>query len=132
MERRDVRQLAILAFVSAMAVGCGGSGGGSETSCLDGVWDCMQSDGSTVEMTISGGTIDAVIELGPISETVMATIAVDGDMLTVVDTGGGLACPMDQRGEYTFMCSDTALSFTLVSDDCMGRMSYFGCDWTRR
>lgn len=122
----------MMALVSAIAVGCGDSSSGSGTSCLDGVWDCTQPDTSTVEMTINGGTINAVISLGPLSETVVARITEDGNRVTVVDTGGTLACPMTQPGEYTFACSDTELSFTVISDDCMGRMDYFGCDWTRR
>ena len=83
-------------------------------------------------MTISSGTINAVISLGPLSETVTATIAEDGSMVTAVDTGGTLACPMTQPGEYSFACSDTALSFTLESDECMGRRDYFACNWTQR
>ncbi len=100
-------------------------------SCLEGSWSCTLSDGSTAEMTVTGDMIDGSFAMGPVSATVMATLTVDGEMISVVDTGGTGACPSSQVGEYTFSCSADSLDFTLVSDDCMGRMNFFGCEWTR-
>ena len=138
-----MRKLAIVLVVAAAAaVSCGDDDGGSEPgtdsdtngtgdSCLAGAWECTLPDGSTAQMTISGDMIDGSFSMAGATATVMATITVDGNAVTVVDTGGTGACPMAQAGEYTFACSDTSLNFTLVSDDCMGRMNFFGCAWTR-
>ena len=109
--------------------GSDATGGGGD-SCLQGAWSCMLPDGSTAEMTISGDQIDGSFIIGGASATVIATLTVDGNMVSVVDTGGQAACAADLVGQYTYTCSDTALNFTVVSDDCMGRLSFFGCDWT--
>ena len=100
--------------------------------CLEGQWVCSLPDGSTAEMTIDGDLmIDGSFMMGGGSATVAATLTVDGSMVTVVDTGGTGACSAEQSGEYTFVCSDAALNFTLVSDECIGRTNFFACDWTR-
>ena len=130
-----MRILTIVLIASATTVtacGDGGPTGGMGGSCLEGAWACMLPDESTAEMTISGAMINGSFAIGPVSATVMSTITVDGSMISVVDTGGTGACPMNQVGEYTFACSDTALDFTLVSDDCVGRTNFLGCDWTQQ
>lgn len=104
---------------------------GGDNSCLNGTWQCTLPDGSTAEMTISGDMVDGSFSMAGVSATVMSTFTVDGDAVTIEDTGGTGACPSTQMGEYTFACSADALDFTLISDDCMGRMNFLGCAWTR-
>lgn len=106
--------------------------GGAEGGCLQGAWQCSLPDGTSATMTISGETINGSVKAPGITATVTATITADGSKVTVVDTGGTLACKRSQRGEYEFTCSDTALSFSKTSDPCRGRSKYFGCDWTKQ
>ncbi len=121
-------------MVGASALSCsdddGSDAGGGET-CLEGAWECWLPDGSTAEMTISGDMIDGSFAVMGVSATVMSTITVDGSTVSVIDTSGTGACPESQRGEYTFVCGDSTLDFTQVSDDCAGRQNFFACEWTR-
>ena len=92
-------------------------------------WSCTLASGSTAEMTIDGMSIDGAFMMMGVGADVQATFTLDGSTLSVTDTGGSGACPSDQLGVYEASCSSDALSFTLMDDDCMGRMNFFGCDW---
>ena len=107
-----------------------GSAGGA-LECLQGAWVCTLPDMSTAEMTIDGMMIDGSFAMGPAMATVEAMFMLDGETISVVDTGGTGACPADQTGTYTLTCEADALIFDQVSDDCMGRSNFFGCEWTR-
>lgn len=50
----------------------------------------------------------------------------------MTDTGGTGACPATQIGEYTYTCGGGTLTFEQVSDECMGRSNFFGCEWSQR
>lgn len=105
--------------------------GGGDLACLQGSWSCTLADMSTAEMTIDGMAIDGSFVMGPASATVQSMFMLDGDTISVVDTGGTGACPAEQTGTYTVSCGGDDLSFDQVSDDCMGRSNFFGCAWTR-
>ena len=117
---------------TAAAVDSGGVDSGDDSACLQGNWDCTLPDSSTAEMTISGTSISGSFTEASVTATVNATFVLDGDTFSVTDTGGTGACPPSQTGTYTFTCGSDTLSFTRVTDDCVGRSNFFGCAWTKR
>lgn len=134
-----VRAFFVACMVGSFAItGCGdsgtggGGGSGGGDACLQGVWDCTLPNSSTAEMTISGTTISGSFTEMSVTLTVMADFSLDGDEFSVVDSGGSGACPSTQTGIYTYACGSDELTFTEVSDDCVGRSNFFSCTWQRR
>ena len=135
-----VLRAAVMATGVVMLGGCGddvadpgpGDAGGTVNTCLQGTWDCTLPDTSTAEMTITGNALSGSFTESGITLTVASTLSVDGNTLTVTDTGGTGGCPSAQVGQYNFTCDSTALSFARVTDLCLGRSNFFGCSWTRR
>ncbi|MEM6993139.1 MAG: hypothetical protein AAF721_21680 [Myxococcota bacterium] len=130
---------AFLVVFPACADDTGGDGDGAADAatgadplaCVQGPWACTLPDSSTAEMDIDGMSVTGMFTQAMVSATIESTFTFDGSSVTIVDTGGSGACPADQMGEYTYTCDASSLSFDLVSDDCMGRMMFLGCDWTK-
>ena len=68
----------------------------------------MDADGKYEVDLMKDGTID-----------IKGTYSLDGDKMTIQDTGGANAC--DGKGVYTVAVTGNSLTMTRVSDSCQGR-----------
>jgi len=106
---------------SGDALGSGRSGAASQAACdphkLVGVWT-----GARYSMQILGDmTYRASGSPNMASIDVNGHLRIDKCSVTIVDTSGRYACPPAAIGKYEFAVTDTALTFSTVSDPCDGR-----------
>ena len=56
-----------------------------------------------------------------VSINVRGNYTLEGDQITIMDTGGDNACADGKVGVYKYRVNATELLMTMVSDDCEGR-----------
>jgi hypothetical protein len=91
--------------------GCG------SVDLLPGTWTAGQ-----ITMEISDDLSYHTVGASQATYDVYGMIEVDGCTARFTETSGQGACPSAQVGEYGFVVTETALTTTLVSDACAGRV----------
>lgn len=120
------RGIVALFVVLALVPGCGNN---SECSnSIVGKWTC----GGYVWELASDSTWTVGLpkerDGGSTAPNVVGTYTVDGNKVTMTDTGGTNACePAEGSGVYTFSVDCDRLTFTLVADNCDGRKQGMLC-----
>ena len=120
-----------VALIALASSGCDGGddgGGGSGGDVTGGTCDAAKLPatwlGTSYSVRVADDfTFEAAGAPNLATIQVTGTMAIDDCTARFTDTGGVYACPKEQVGTYTFSVSDTALRFTLVSDDCAGRQA---------